>query len=134
MSGRPNTFARTREDHRNEMAEDYVELIYRLEGQALDGVRTVDLVEALAVAQPTVTKTLERLQRDGLVEVEPRRRVLLTDRGRELARASLERHEIIVSFLLAIGVPETHAELDAEGIEHHVSETTLDAMRRFLSR
>lgn len=116
------------------MAEDYVELIYRLERDSAEGVRTVDLVEALAVAQPTVTKTLERLQRDGLVEVEPRRRVLLTAKGRELAQTSLERHETIVSFLLAIGVPATHAELDAEGIEHHVSETTLVAMRRFLSR
>lgn len=131
---RLNTFARTREDHRNEMAEDYVELIYRLEGEAPEGVRTVDLVAALAVAQPTVTKTLERLQRDGLVEVEPRRRVLLTERGRELARASLERHETIVSFLRAIGVPEAQAELDAEGIEHHVSEVTLAAMRQHLKR
>ena len=131
---RADQFRRVREAHQTEVAEDYVELIYRLEGESADGVRTVDLVEALAVAQPTVTKTLERLQRDGLVEVEPRRRVLLTAKGRELAQTSLERHETIVSFLLAIGVPATHAELDAEGIEHHVSETTLAAMRRFLSR
>lgn len=116
------------------MAEDYVELIFRLEGDAPEGVRTVDLVEALAVSQPTVTKTLERLQRDGLVEVEPRRRVMLTSKGRELAQASLERHELIVSFLEQLGVSPAQAELDAEGIEHHVSEETLAAMRRFLSR
>jgi len=114
------------------MAEDYVELIFRLEDEDGAGVRTVDLVEALKVSQPTVTKALERLSRDGLVEVEPRKRIFLTSRGRQLARASLERHETIVAFLEYIGVPESHAELDAEGIEHHVSEITLTAMRAFL--
>ena len=64
-----NPFARTREDHRAEVAEDYVELIHRL---GRDGdVRTTDLAGALGVAQPTVTKALDRLERSGLVVVNP---------------------------------------------------------------
>jgi DtxR family manganese transport transcriptional regulator len=136
---RENAFARTREDHRSELAEDYVELIYRilLERRLVEGdarVRTSDLVAALQVSQPTVTKTLERLQRDGLVAVHPRNRIELTEEGESVAREALDRHVLIVGFLEAIGVPKEVAELDAEGIEHHVSATTQGAMSKFLSR
>src|SRR5512134_3801785 len=116
--GYMNAFARTREDHRSEVAEDYVELIHRLG----EGARTADLVAALGVAQPTVTKTLDRLERDGLVKVHPRKSVELTPEGKKLATELVERHTLIVQFLVAVGVPNEVAEIDAEGIEHHVSE------------
>ncbi len=128
---RENPYARTREDHRSEVAEDYVELIYRL-GRDRAEVRTADLVEALGVAQPTVTKALDRLHRDGLVNVHPRRRVELTSTGEALASEIMKRHVLIVKFLEAVGVPTEVAELDAEGIEHHVSETTQRAFARFV--
>jgi DtxR family manganese transport transcriptional regulator len=138
MAERPNAFARTREDHRTEIAEDYVELIYRLgqmaQSEGSSGiVRTADLVRSLDVAQPTVTKALDRLQREGLVRVKPRQHVELTEAGLALAARSHQRHEMIVQFLEALGVPRAVADLDAEGIEHHVSEQTLAAMERFLA-
>src|SRR5690349_11578050 len=103
-----NPFERTREDHRSEVAEDYVELIFRLGRGGV--VRTVDLVEALGVSQPTVTKALDRLSREGLVVVNPRRSVELTTQGVALAKESAERHALIVGFLEAIGVPRDIAE------------------------
>lgn len=133
MVNQTRGFERTRTDHSRETAEDYVELILRLEPAAEEGVRNVDLVNALGVAQPTVTKAVDRLQAEGLVTVEPRRRILLTPEGRELAIASLARHQSVVDFLVYVGVPLSQAELDAEGIEHHVSEITLTAMRAFLA-
>ncbi|MBL8067260.1 MAG: manganese-binding transcriptional regulator MntR [Armatimonadetes bacterium] len=135
MAKERNPFARTRLDHQTEVAEDYVELIYRL-GQPEPGgpVRTVDLVHALAVSQPTVTKALDRLQREGLVTVIPRQSVALTTAGIALAQASHDRHELILEFLVAIGVPKAQAELDTEGIEHHVSSATLEAFRKFLEK
>lgn len=108
-----------------------MELIYRL-GQGGRPVRTVDLVQSLAVAQPTVTKALHRLAREGLIVIHRRSSVELTDVGRQLAEACRERHLLVVRFLVALGVPAAQAELDAEGIEHHVSEATVAAMRRFL--
>lgn len=123
-----NAFARTREDHRSEVAEDYVELIHRLG----DTARTADLVAALGVAQPTVTKTLDRLEREGLVKVHPRKSVELTREGRRMARELAERHTLIVKFLVAVGVPREVAEVDAEGIEHHVSEATQMAIAKFV--
>jgi DtxR family transcriptional regulator, manganese transport regulator len=130
-----NPFVRTREDHQTEIAEDYVELIYRLGDPEPGGlVRTTDLVTALGVAQPTVTKTLDRLQREGLVTVIPRQSVELTPTGRDLAEKSLARHETIVNFLIQIGVPADQAELDTEGIEHHVSQVTLQAFEAFIDK
>jgi DtxR family manganese transport transcriptional regulator len=128
-----NVYARTRADHQTETAEDYVELVLRLEAEHRP-VRTVDLVEALGVAQPTVTKTLERLQKDGWVTVLPRRGVELTAAGRQLAESSLARHRLIEAFLVKLGVPTGQAALDAEGMEHHVSPLTLRAMARFLAK
>ena len=54
--------------------------------------------------------------------------------GRKLARLAKQRHEIVLQFLIALGVTEKTAIVDAEGIEHHVSDDTLRAMKRFVGR
>lgn len=125
-----NRFRRTREDHSRELAEDYVELIDELQLEKGEA-RAVDLAERLGVSHVTVSRTVRRLVRDGYVLAEPYRSIFLTDQGRELAAASRSRHAQVVAFLLALGVPAEVAEWDAEGIEHHVSQQTLEAMRRF---
>ncbi len=128
-----NRFQRTRDDHSRETAEDYVELIDALiedKGEA----RVVDIAERLGISQVTVSKTIQRLQREGLVTSEPYRSIFLTEAGRQLAADSRERHEIVLRFLLSLGVGPETAEIDAEGIEHHVSAETLDAMRRSINR
>ena len=48
-----------------------------------------------------------------------------------MADASRRRHDLVVAFLLRLGVSRESAEMDAEGLEHHLGEETLDAMRRF---
>lgn len=55
----------------------------------------------------------------------------LTEAGAEMAAQSRARHEVVVRFLRMLGVSDETAELDAEGLEHHLSEETLDAMREF---
>jgi DtxR family transcriptional regulator, manganese transport regulator len=137
-----NPFHRTREDHAREVIEDYLELIFRMgqespleEPVACGGtyrVKTADLVRTLQVSQPTVTQTLLRLEADGLVCVHPRQFVHLTERGTVIAMQSLHRHQMVVNFLKTIGVSEIQADVDAEGIEHHVSTETLMAMQRFM--
>ena len=126
-------FRRVREDHSRETAEDYVELIQALTDEHGEA-RAVDLATRLGVSQVTVTKTIQRLMRDGLVTTQPYRAVFLTEEGQRMAHESRRRHEIVVGFLLALGVGEVTAETDAEGIEHHVSEETLAAMERFVGR
>lgn len=125
-------FHRTREDHSRENAEDYVELIEALIEETGEA-RAVDLAERLGVSHVTVSKTIQRLQREGYVTTQPYRSIFLTDKGRQVAVDSRARHELVLKFLRKLGVPEAVAETDSEGIEHHVSEETLDAMRRFLN-
>ncbi|MGF7213515.1 DtxR family manganese transport transcriptional regulator [Skermanella aerolata] len=124
-------FQRVREAHQVELAEDYVELIADLI-DATGEARAADIARRLGVSQPTVVKTIGRLQRDGLVESLPYRSIFLTDTGRMLAERCKRRHEIVVGFLRTIGVDEETAERDAEGIEHHVSEMTLAAFERLI--
>jgi DtxR family transcriptional regulator, manganese transport regulator len=129
--GSPGYAARTRSDHAQELAQDYVELIADLiehQGEA----RVVDLARRLGVTHVTVNKTIQRLQRAGFVRTEPYRAIFLTATGQRLARESRERHDLVVRFLVALGVPRPVAESDAEGIEHHVSRETLRAFRAYL--
>lgn len=94
--------------------------------------RTSDIAEKLGVTQVTVTKTIKRLQRDGFVSSKPYRSIFLTETGQELATSSSERHAIVLGMLLKLGVSPEAAEADSEGIEHHVSEETLEKMRTFV--
>lgn len=116
--------ARTRQDHAAETAEDYVEAIAD-SIEASGACRVTDLAERFGVSHVTVIRTVRRLERDGLVRTEPYKPVELTAAGRKLAAACKRRHGIVERFLLAIGVPPELAAVDAEGIEHHVSEATL---------
>lgn len=118
------SFERVRQAHLMEATEDYVELIDDLinsQGEA----RLVEVAERLGISQPSASKTLARLQRDGFVTSEPYRSIFLTDKGKALADKSRARHDIVFRFLLAIGVSEETAKHDSEGVEHHVSDETL---------
>lgn len=121
----------TRREHASETAEDYVEAIADLTA-ALGEARVVDLARRLGVTHVTVNRTLARLHREGYVTVQPYRAIFLTDRGRTLAAECQHRHDIVVAFLISLGIPQKTAEIDAEGIEHHVSPATLAAFARQL--
>jgi DtxR family manganese transport transcriptional regulator len=124
-------FRRTRADHRDEIAEDYVEAIAELIGDHGEA-RVRDLAEMMGVSHVTVSRTVARLVSAGLVVTEPYRPIELTPAGERLARECEQRHEVVLEFLLKLGVPRKQAELDAEGIEHHVSEKTISAMRHYI--
>jgi len=117
-------FDRIRRAHQSEVAEDYVEMISDLIEETGEA-RTVDLAARFGVTSPTVNAIVRRLQRENLVETRPYRSIFLTEAGKALAESSRARHQIVRDFLVTIGVPETIAEEDAEGVEHHVSKETL---------
>ena len=123
----------TRAAHARELAEDYVEAIADLT-TAVGEARVTDLARALGVTHVTVNRTVARLQEAGYVTAQPYRAIFLTEKGRKTATASKRRHETVVRFLCAIGVPEGAAQRDAEGIEHHVGPETLSAFERVLAR
>ena len=127
------SFRRTRHNRRTELIEDYVELVADLIADSGEA-RQVDIALRLGVAQPTVAKMLKRLAADGYIQQRRYRGIFLTDMGKQLAEQSRERHQIVESFLCAIGISIETARIDAEGIEHHVSPETLEAFKRFVAR
>lgn len=116
-----------------ETAEDYVEAIAALIDQTGEA-RAIDLARRLGVTHVTVGRTIARLQRSGLVTAKPYRAIFLTEEGRSLADSVRQRHQVVFEFLKAVGVPEATAQIDAEGIEHHVSDETLEVFAKFLKK
>jgi len=132
-SGRSNAFHATRASHLLESAEDYTELVADLiheKGEA----RTVEIARQLGISHVTALRTIKRLQREGYLITYPHKPVELTEKGAKLATFCKKRHQVILDFLIAIGVPKRFAEIDAEGVEHHISKHTLQAMKKHLNR
>jgi DtxR family manganese transport transcriptional regulator len=124
---------RTRDDHAQETAEDYVEAVAALIEQT-GACRIVDLAASFGVSHVTAIKVVKRLERDELLKTTPYKPIELTVAGRRLAKRCRDRHEAVLAFLRKLGVSERIAAIDAEGIEHHLSDQTLAAMRAFTER
>jgi DtxR family manganese transport transcriptional regulator len=126
-------FRKVRADHAEETAQDYVEAVSDIvhrQGEC----RVKDLAEHMGVSHVTVSRIISRLLDEQYVETEPYRPIRLTARGERLAAESRRRHEIVFRFLVALGVPEHEAGPDAEGMEHHVGDVTLQRMAAFIDR
>lgn len=124
-------FRAVRKAHATELAEDYVEAIagfIERQGQC----RVKDLSERFGVTHVTVTRTVSRLVDQGLARTEPYRPITLTPAGLAMARAARRRHDIVLRFLDWLGVSPATAKADAEGIEHHISPETLEALESLL--
>jgi Mn-dependent DtxR family transcriptional regulator len=104
--------------------EDYLEVIYHLihdKGYA----STVDIAESLQVKPPTVSSMLQRLAGKDYLVHEPYRGMRLTEKGEKIARSVIARHNTVSEFLSMLGVNETVAYQDTEGIEHHLQPETI---------
>jgi DtxR family manganese transport transcriptional regulator len=128
-----SSFRHARAARRSALAADYVELIADLIADSGEA-RQVDVAARLGVAQPTVAKMLKRLAEEGLVTLRPYRGIFLTRAGAAVARQAREKHRVVERLLIALGVSPHTARHDAEGIEHHVSEETLEAFKKFVAR
>lgn len=124
-------FGKTRSAQSTAILEDYVELIADLLSRTGEA-RPTDIARRLGVSHATAIKTISRLKKAGLATSRPYRGVFLTEQGQALAERSHARHRLVVDLLRAVGVPSEAAEADAEGMEHHCSETTLKAFAQFL--
>src|SRR5690625_1821517 len=100
--------------------EDYIEQIYNLidtKGYA----RVTDIAEALQVHPSSVTKMVQKLDKDNFVNYEKYRGFVLTDKGNKIGERLVFRHDLLENFLEIIGVDEEKIYDDVEGIEHHLS-------------
>ena len=113
---------------RNSIAvEDYLERILELinsKGYA----RVVDIATSLRISQASVTNMVQRLDGDGLLKYEKYRGLVLTAAGETLARNIARRHELLSDFLRLLGLDQKVIDHDVEGMEHHISPSTLRAI------
>ena len=127
------SYIHTRKAHETELAEDYVELIGDLinkEGEA----RIVDIAEHLGISKATVNQTINRLVKKGFLTSKPYRAIHLTKKGRNTAIHAHQRHKIVYDFLIALGLDKETAELDSEGIEHHVGNKALSKLKNLTKK
>jgi len=108
---------------RSPAVEDYLETIYELEESGIPPMRA-RLVERLGVSAPTVSETVARLEREGLLSLDERKLLRLTDRGRQAATGVMRRHRLAERLLVDIlHVPWSQVHEEAHLLEHAISET-----------
>ena len=121
-----------RQQPHTDRMEDYLEVIYELIQQK--GYATaVDISESLNVSSPSVTKMLQRLDESKYLRYERYRGISLTQDGITMAENIHNKHSLLVEFLKMIGVDENIANIDAEGIEHHLHAETLNRLQVFIN-
>lgn len=113
-------------------AEDYLERIYALieeKGYA----RVSDIAQALEVRPSTVTRMVQKLGEQNLLEYERYRGLSLTEEGERVGRSIHRRHKALEAFLHLLGVhDQATVQRDIEGIEHHLSSRTLESLTQMV--
>ena len=111
----------------------YLETILILT-QENKNVRAIDVCESMGFSKPSVSRALGLLKGGGYISVDEDGYITLTDEGRYVADKMYDRHKILTDFLISLGVTEEVATADACKIEHHISDESFDALKKFLSR
>ena len=111
----------------SQSAEDYLERIHELierKGYA----RVVDIASSLKVKQASVTNMVKKLGEAGYLKYEKYRGLILTTAGKTLASKIAQRHQLLTDFLKLLGLDDRVIYHDVEGMEHHISSSTLRAI------
>lgn len=116
-----------------ESAENYLETILML-GERLPVVRSVDIATELNFKKSSISVAMKNLREDGYITVTEQGYIYLTDKGREIAETIYERHRLLSSWLIALGVDEKTATEDACKIEHDISKESFEAIKRHIKK
>ena len=113
----------------NESAEYYLETILML-SKRLPVVRSVDISNELGFKKSSVSVAMKNLRQKNLITVADNGDIRLTEEGHKIADKVYERHQLISSWLMMLGVHEKTALHDACRIEHIISEESFQALKR----
>ena len=117
--------------HLQESGEMYLETIYTLT-QTKAAIRSIDVCEHMGFSKPSVSRAIGLLKAGGFVEVDKKGYLTLTEQGRAVAERTVERHTLLKSLFIRLGVEESTADADACKIEHHISDETMAALKKHL--
>ena len=114
----------------HESGENYLESILTLKNKN-GSVRAIDIVNDLGFSKPSVIVAMKNLEADGYIERDSAGHISLLPKGQEIAERIYERHTTLVKILTHMGVSPSVAEEDACEIEHHLSDETFTALKKF---
>jgi Mn-dependent DtxR family transcriptional regulator len=112
-----------------EAAENYLEVIL-VEKARLGQLRSIDVCNALNYSKPTISIMMKQLRENGYISMDSGGFISLTPKGTEIAEKIYERHVILSSLLMDLGVDEETAYKDACKIEHDLSETSFEMIKQ----
>ena len=111
--------------------EDYLEEIYLLI-ESKGYARVSDIAEAMSVNPSSVTKMVQRLDKEGYLVYEKYKTLILTTKGSNMGKRLVDLHELLERFLRIIGVNEENIYKDVEGIEHHMSKSSISKIKNLV--
>ncbi len=117
----------------NESIENYLETILTLNNK--NGyVRSIDIAHELSFSKPSVSVAMKNLREKGYIYTDDSGNITLTRQGMEIAEDVYERHQIIATALMALGVDEKTAFEDSCRIEHVLSKNSFDKIKEHLKK
>lgn len=119
--------------HINESAENYLETILRL-SKVRPVVRSVDIAEELGYKKSSISVAMKNLREAEHITVTKEGFIYLTDSGRKIAEMIFERHELLTTWLIRLGVSEQTASEDACRIEHDISQESFEAIKNYINQ
>lgn len=114
-----------------ESAEDYLETILIL-SERLPVVRSVDIATEMNFKKSSISVAMKHLREDGYITMTDQGYIYLTEKGKEIADTIYERHKLLSSWLIQLGVDEITATEDACRIEHDISRESFDALKKHI--
>ena len=116
--------------HLQESGEMYLDTIYVLSKEG-KSVRAIDVGEYMGYSKPSVSRAMGLLRSGGFITVDGAGTISLTEAGEEIAQKIYDRHTVLTEMLVRLGVDRETAAEDACKIEHDISDTTFEAIRKF---
>ena len=114
-------------------AEDYLETILKLR-QKQGQVRSIDIVGELHFSKPSVSVAMKKLRESGHVKMDENGLLTLTEQGEAIAQRILERHQVLTSMFIAMGVDADVAAEEACEVEHCISDGTFEKIKAFFEK
>ncbi|MBR3298743.1 MAG: metal-dependent transcriptional regulator [Clostridia bacterium] len=114
-----------------ESGEMYLETILRL-SEKKERVRSIDIADEMGYSKPSISRAMRILKENGFIVIDSLGAITLTEKGRASAEKTYERHRVLTSLFIGLGISAEVAADDACKIEHVISDETFEAIKRHI--
>ena len=116
-----------------ESGEMYLETILIL-SQRMENVRAIDIGEEMGYSKPSVSRALKILKENSYINVDKNGYITLSKTGQEIAEKIYERHQVLSEILIKLGIDPEIATEDACRMEHVISDTSFEAIKKYIRK